>query len=338
MLVAFPHPPGGGGPGSFQRRFESSLKERGHSITYTITDKNADVVFIVGGTRKIFKLLLAKYRKIPILHRLDGIGWLHRKQIRISKLKSFFYGEFINLLINLEHSFIANGVIYQSEFVKEWWRAKGWLTRRDSLVVNNGVCLKRFKPDLTSNRPIRLICIEGTIDYSPFAIDLINQLNQRLKNEIPFSLYGSFSSDKAKHLLDPSVDYRGRLSPDEIVGAYQRSIYFSLDVNAACPNTVVEALACGTPVVGFDTGALKELVSSSAGEIVSYGGNPWKLDFPDLEGLIKAIIKVKENWVRYSVAARKTAEERFGLNQMIEQYLALLDNIVVRKNGNAGIH
>lgn len=33
------------------------------------------------------------------------------------------------------------------------------------------------------------------------------------------------------------------------------SIYLSLDINPACPNTVIEALACGAPVVAFDTGS-----------------------------------------------------------------------------------
>src|SRR3990170_1224395 len=65
-------------------------------------------------------------------------------------------------------------------------------------------------------------------------------------------------------------------------------LLFSADLNATCPNSVIEALACGTPVVAFDTGALPKLVPPKAGRIALYGGDPWKLDPPDIDSLVQA--------------------------------------------------
>ncbi len=59
---------------------------------------------------------------------------------------------------------------------------------------------------------------------------------------------------------------------------------FSADLNAACPNSVIEAMACGLPVAGFDTGALNELIVGDAGRLVPYGGDPWRLEKPDISG------------------------------------------------------
>ncbi len=48
-------------------------------------------------------------------------------------------------------------------------------------------------------------------------------------------------------------------------------LLFSAEVNPPCPNSVIEALACGLPVIGFDTGSLSEIVQGGAGRLVPYG-------------------------------------------------------------------
>ena len=69
----------------------------------------------------------------------------------------------------------------------------------------------------------------------------------------------------------------------------------------------------------FDTGALRELVSPEAGIIVPYGADPWRLDVPDLDSLEQAAIKLLKNRQEYSKGARKIAEDRFGLDKMVDQ-------------------
>jgi len=95
-------------------------------------------------------------------------------------------------------------------------------------------------------------------------------------------------------------------------------------MNAACPNSTIEALACGLPVVAFDTGALPELVTGGAGRIVPYGGDPWKLDPPDVVALARAAAEVLENQTRFRAGARQRAEDAFGLERMVTGYLESL--------------
>ena len=78
--------------------------------------------------------------------------------------------------------------------------------------------------------------------------------------------------------------------PREHIPWLMRSAHllFSAEVNPPCPNSVIEALACGLPVIGFDTGSLSEIVHGDAGRLVPYGGNPWKLEKPDIPALANA--------------------------------------------------
>jgi len=101
-------------------------------------------------------------------------------------------------------------------------------------------------------------------------------------------------------------------------------LLFAADINAACPNSTIEALACGLPVVAFDTGALHELVSGDAGRVVAYGGNPWLLEPADVPGLARAANEVLVDQPRFRQGARRRAEEAFGLDTMVEGYLTCL--------------
>src|SRR6266508_4764076 len=74
---------------------------------------------------------------------------------------------------------------------------------------------------------------------------------------------------------------------------------FSAEVNPPCPNSVIESLACGLPVMGFDTGALSEIVRGDAGRLVPYGANEWRLQTPDISALANAAVEVFDEQDRF---------------------------------------
>ena len=175
MTIMFPHPPGAGGPGSFQVRFERELKAKGYKIAYKGNDLIPDIIFVVGGTKKVIWLALMRLKRVPVLYRLDGIGWLHKKK-KVS-LKHFWLGEFRNILSKSIHGFLSSYIVYQSQFANDWWERSGWRKRNKKAIIHNGVII----PDKTeileavNQRTVkRLVILEGVIDYSPYAIKLLN--------------------------------------------------------------------------------------------------------------------------------------------------------------------
>jgi len=330
MTIGFPSKAKNkGGPGSFQVTFENHIKTLGWRVIYPEDKIVPHVILIPGGTRKLFWLIKMKRKGAKIFFRLGGINWLYKY-----KSVPLFRKLYLNIQIFLTpyiQKFFSDGIIYQSNFSKEWLlKLKQSYNHKNNTIIYNGVDLTKFYPSNNYSGEISLLCIEGNIDYSPYSIDLLNQLQERLINKSSYKsllLYGNFENPGNIERLHPDINYKGYIRRDEISKVYKNAVYLSLDVNAACPNTVIEALASGIPVIGFDTGALKELVPPEAGEIVPYGGDPWKLDFPDVEILIEAAKKVLNNWENYSKSARILAEERFSLTDVAEKYILFLRSI-----------
>ena len=79
-------------------------------------------------------------------------------------------------------------------------------------------------------------------------------------------------------------------------------------------------MACGLPVVGFDTGALKD-VTGDAGIIVPYGSDPWKLEKPVIGPLVDAAEMVIKNSSEFRKAARLRAETEFSIEKTAEAYV-----------------
>ncbi len=322
--------PGFAGPAGFQRRFRAGLEARGVEVDFEDLEK-CDAVLVVGGTRRL--LLLERIRRsgIPILQRLDGINWIHR--FRPTGLRHYVRAELNNLLLRWAR-YRADGVIYQSHFVKGWWEREFGACDALAHVVHNGVPLDRFSPRGPGRPPsdrVRVALVEGHIGGGyevglDWGVELVRRLRARVDRNVELSVAGAVERN-VKAGLDRAapVRWEGVVAPDYMPVVYRSAhLLFSADLHPACPNAVIEALACGLPVVAFATGAIPELVAEGAGVAVDYGADPWRVETPDLEGLAAAAQRVLRGQAAYRREARVRAEAGFGLDRMVDGYLEAL--------------
>lgn len=329
MIVGFPHPPPRrGGPGTFQTLIEKALEKKGWKVVYPQDGVTPDVIFLVGGTKKIGWLWRNKRRGVPIVVRLAGLNWLHRI-VRVG-IKEYLLNVVRNIVLRSIRRFFADAVVYQSEFAANWWRKDCGGSVKNEAIIHNAVDLDQFKPERSLPAPPRyLLCAEGTVDYSPYAVDLINYLSDQLNKSSNCKgvlVFGGFQNPALIHKLNPGIDYRGRVEREKMSSVYKNAVYLSLDVNATCPNAVIEALASGIPVIGLDTGALKEIVPLEAGLVVDYGANPWKGEKPKMASLLDAAQKVLEDWGKYAQGARNFAEKNYDVKDMTDRYISILQD------------
>ncbi len=337
-LALFPRLTGLAGPASFQSRLASGLEARGVAVSYELDGERVDAVLVIGGSRNLAGLLRARRRGVPIVQRLDGMNWIHRR--RSTGLRHFLRAEANNLLLRFIRSRLADVVIYQSDFVRGWWEGRFGVVRGRSMVIRNGVPLNVYSPDGPA-RPrasgLRIVVLEGAIGGGyeiglAWAAELARGLAAAARTQVELMVAGKRQA-KLRPQLPGSfklpgrseITWLGEVTPD-LVPELLRSgdLLFSADLHPACPNSVIESLACGLPVVAFDTGAVCEIVDSESGAVVPYGGDAWRLDPPDTPGLIRAAQEVLLEGERYRRGARRRAVSAFGLDRMVDDYLEAL--------------
>jgi len=228
----------------------------------------------------------------------------------------------------------SHHVIYQSQFIKRWWEDWYGPARVPSSVILNGVDLSRYTPDGLHERPsqhYRLLVVEGSLAGGldsglHQSITLANILSHKFRIELFIvGRVDSRTQNKLKHQNAFRIKFMNTVPREHIPWLMRSShLLFSAEVNPPCPNSVIEALACGLPVIGFDTGSLSEIVQGDSGRLVPYGANEWKLEKPDVPTLANAAVEALEEQPRFRSAARKRAESVFGLDKMVDEYLKVL--------------
>ena len=330
-ICIVPRVEGAGGVTSFRLKFENGLRARGVEV---INDpvQEADAVLVLAGTRKLLPLWKARRRKIRVVQRLDGINWIHRARWAGPRYTiRAIYG---NANLAFIRRRLADHVVYQSQFIKGWWEDWYKPARVPSSVILNGVDLTRYTPNGLHERPTlhyRLLIVEGSLAGAQNhglhnAVSLAHLLAK--KHKIELMVVGRVdrrTKNKLKYQTAFRLQFMDTLPREQIPWLMRSShVLYSAEVNPPCPNSVIEALACGLPVIGFDTGSLTEIVQGDAGRIVPYGADPWKLKSPDIPSLADAALEVLDDQPRFRNAARSRAEDAFDVDPMVDHYLKVL--------------
>jgi glycosyltransferase involved in cell wall biosynthesis len=340
-ICVLPRLSGVGGMVSFQDKLTEGLARRGVEVVQDLKAKPYLAVLVIGGSRDLIRLWRTRRQGIPLIHRLDGMNWIHR--VRRTSLRHTLRAESGNFLLSLIRGKLADQVVYQSQFARQWWERAQGVTRTPWQVIHNGVDLSTYTPQGNHERPddrFRVLLVEGSLmgGYETgleHAVRLAEGLANRLDAPVELAVAGSVSARVREHWSRQAqvpILWLG-LVPPERIPEIDRSAHllFSADLNPACPNAVIEALACGLPVVAFDTGALGELVTGESGALVPYGGDPWQLDSPDLPSLIEAASAILTDQPGFRAGARRRAETVFSLDTMVDRYLEIIRDSGGRK-------
>ncbi len=333
-IALIPKLEGLGGPTSFQAKLIQGLHARGIQTQFDPLDPAVKTLLVVGGTKHLRTIWQARRRGIRVVQRLNGMNWVHRK--KKTGVKHFLRSEYGNLILSTIRKHLVDAIIYQSQFARSWWQTAYGRSHVESTVIYNGVDVETYHPEGSQHCPddhIRILLVEGHLGQGNEsglmnAIQLVETLQSRFSQPIELMVAGKVPQeiiDKVSNATSIWLTWAG-IVPRSEIPVLDRSAHllFSADLNAACPNAVIEALACGLPVVAYATGSLPEILENDAGRTAPYGSNYWELEPPDVTALADAATEIINNLNHFRQKAREQAVRMFSLDNMVEEYLKIL--------------
>jgi glycosyltransferase involved in cell wall biosynthesis len=141
------------------------------------------------------------------------------------------------------------------------------------------------------------------------AIKIAKKANLKLLIAGPIQpMYLDYFKKKIKPNLSSKIKYLGELSQGQLSSFYggAKAILYPIEWQEPFGLIVIEAMACGTPVIAFDKGAMREIINRKTGFVVK--------NISEAIGAIKEIQKIKRKDCRIWV------EKNFSYQKMVENY------------------
>jgi glycosyltransferase involved in cell wall biosynthesis len=236
---------------------------------------------------------------------------------------------------------LADFVVYQSEFCRE--SADRFLggVSSPSRVLFNPVDLAEFSP---APKPPSLDCwqlITAGTHYQPWRVLGPIETLRRLRatsHAAHLTIAGELRWPGAQREvreaiagagLNDAVTLRPAFTQAEAIALFQSAhVLLHPKYHDPCPTIVIEALACGLPVIGSRSGGLPELVGDDGGELIDVPLSWDAAAAPDPARMAEAIVCLMRDWPARHAAARARAQRLFDAERWVAEHRRIFEQVL----------
>jgi glycosyltransferase involved in cell wall biosynthesis len=215
---------------------------------------------------------------------------------------------------SLEFSAISRWMMRETQGIGRW------------SLTPNGVPLATYdyRPRVAPAAPLVFLGRIEEIKGPHLAIDIARRAGLPLviAGNVPNEHRAWFASNVAPHIDDRQVRYIGPMDDDaknRLLGA-ARAFLMPILWDEPFGIVMVEAMACGTPVLGFNRGAVPEVVEDGVTGFVR----------EDVDGLVSACGRLDEI---DRAACRSRVEQLYSDDVVVETYLEIYRRLVSERAG-----
>ena len=210
------------------------------------------------------------------------------------------------------------GKIMEQSYLKEYNRR----------VIVNGIDLNVFYPcearekiDATWGIKGRFICLAvATVWSDTKGLSDIMTIRKKLSDQYVIIMVG-VDKMQAKKLPFGIIGIEKTENANYLAELYSASdVYINPTYQDTLPTVNIEALACGTPVITYDTGGSADIIDSKTGYVVEQGR---------IDKFVTCISYIKKKGKDYfSLSCRRRAEQFFDKEKRYKDYILLYDEMI----------
>ena len=260
---------------------------------------------------------LGKYLDLPVLCIADG------SDVNMWP-KTYPYWHYARDILNRH----ASAIIYVSDALRLAGKAIG-LHPPIEMVIHNAVDVKAYEPSTnTRNDDTFSILVVGRmlpLKGHSILMEAFAEFSNRLGRESRLTFVGDgvlrhdLEQQAAQLGILPLVQFAGSVAPQQVIDYYQAADLLCLpSYSEGLPCVVIEAMACGKPVVASRVGGVPEVLDEQSGIMVP-PGDPHAL----CEELLHAALRI---WDTEGI--RRRIVEHFSWTQWTEKLFQLIRLVI----------
>lgn len=311
-----------GGPSTFMHYLQHFLLAKHIELASDVDDPRIKTIFFPIAY-DLERLKQWKSQGCRIIQRLDGIYYPSKHGEKYIEL---------NQDIKTIYCDLADHVVFQSEYSRSQCSAQFGPHKSYSIItngVNNDLFLTNQNLDFDKTGVVNFITT-GNFRNRDMLEPLVEALDSLFEQGIKLNLLivGPIAPFLNEYLERPYVTRVGKQSLIQVAKHLQKAhIFLYSHLNPPCPNSVLEAIAVGLPVVGFDSGSMAELLFWQKDLLAPVSIEVFQ-EYKDFKPhlLSEKIIKCVDNWNVYKQRALMYTQH-YTFAHCGEQYLHLFTQI-----------
>lgn len=275
---------------------------------------------------------ILKSNNIPVVLNQNGVfypGWYGKNyELMNAKMRGLYHG--------------ADYVFWQSDFCRR--AANLFLGHRDGPgeILFNAIDTRLFCPIKSKpNRPFTFLLtgvipvhLQYRITSSVMGLRVAHDEGLKANLLIAGKIHQSVIAhvnDQVKRLgLSNYVTFLGAYNQNEAPDIYRLGdAYILTKYMDPCPNTVLEAMSCGLPVLYSNSGGVPELVGDKAGLPLDVPED-WNIPeiSPSAEMIGMGMIAISKDLNAMGIAARTRAEANFNIESWLIRHRNVFDDLL----------
>jgi glycosyltransferase involved in cell wall biosynthesis len=302
---------------------QSADKLKGHYFSSSI-EKKTSILFLI----QLIKFI--KHHKIDlVITNSANAGFYGRLATFFAKINSCYFshgwssvynGGKLSFVLNFIEkilAFISNKVICVSDNDFKIARDKISISTRKLVVLKNAT-LPIFKQKITpQNQPLKIIALARFAN--PKRIDLMIKSFEQI-NDAELSIAGSGPDFEIwkQYVQEKKITNVNLLGEIQSFAAFNEYDAFMLISNSeGLPISAIEAMSAGLPLILSNVGGCPELIYNN-GILVEN----------NIESIVDAVDKIKENYIQYQANSTELYNSTFNLNNVKSNYINLYKSMI----------